>query len=80
MNNPYESPSANLNTTTRTTITDIDIPFGRLVAIMLKSMIAAIPAVLLLYLILGAIMLVLFLIFGGLGALSGGLNPEAIGN
>jgi hypothetical protein len=31
------------------TVTNIDIPFGRLVGIILKIMLAAIPAILLLY-------------------------------
>lgn len=48
----------------RTTITDIDIPFGRMVMIILKAMLAAIPAMLLFYLI----MIPIFLLFGlGLG-------------
>lgn len=48
----------------RTTVTDIDIPFGRMVMIILKTMLAAIPAVLLFYLI----MIPIFLLFGlGLG-------------
>lgn len=46
----------------RTTLTDIDIPFGRIVVIMLKFMLAAIPAALLFYLI----MIPVFLLFGGL--------------
>lgn len=48
----------------RTTVSDIDIPFGRMVMIMLKIMLAAIPAALLFYLI----MIPVFLLFGlGLG-------------
>ena len=57
-------------TTTTTIITDIDIPFGRLVGIMLKFMLASIPAVLTMYAIMGAIALVFVAIFGGIGALS----------
>lgn len=45
---------------TPTVITDIDIPFGRLVMILVKFALAAIPA----YLMLLAIFLVIFLIFG----------------
>lgn len=78
MNNPYESPSADVSTTTRTVITDIDIPFGRLIVIMLKTMLASIPAVIVMYAIMGAIFLVLMLLFGG-AALMSGLNPEALG-
>lgn len=48
-----------------TTITNIDIPFGRLVSIMFKLMLAAIPAILLLYAVFFAIMLIVMLIFGG---------------
>ncbi len=47
-----------------TTVTDIDIPVGRMVMIILKFMLASIPAVLLFYLI----MIPVFLLFGaGLG-------------
>jgi hypothetical protein len=46
------------------TLTDIRIPFGRMVAIILKWMLASIPAILLMYVILFGI----FLLFaGGLG-------------
>ncbi len=81
MSNPYQSPTTDVSTQTsgKVTITDIDIPFGRLIVIMLKSMLASIPAILVLYAILGAIVLVIALVFGGLGALMGGLNPEALG-
>ena len=48
----------------RTIITDVDIPFGRMVLIILKTMLAAIPAMLLFYLI----MIPIFLLFSvGLG-------------
>jgi len=49
-----------------TTITDIDISFGRMVAIILKWMLASIPAILLMYALLGGIALVFALLFGGL--------------
>lgn len=39
----------------QTTITDIDIPFGRLVVIILKFMLAAVPAIILFYAIGGLI-------------------------
>ncbi|MEX2577783.1 MAG: hypothetical protein WD342_01895 [Verrucomicrobiales bacterium] len=54
-----------------TTITNIDIPFGRLVAIILKVILASIPAVLLLYLILAVISFIVFAILGGVWGLSG---------
>lgn len=47
-----------------TTIRDIDIPFGRLVVIMLKIMFAAIPAVLLFYIICGIVFAIFAMIFG----------------
>lgn len=50
----------------RTTVTDIDVPFGRMVMIILKFMLASIPAVLLFY----VIMIPVVLLFSGL--LSGG--------
>ena len=53
----------------RTTVTDIDIPFGRMIIIILKLMLASIPAVLLLYAVIFGIMLVLGLGLGGCAAL-----------
>ena len=50
---------------TPTTIKDIDIPFGRLVAIMLKMMLASIPAILILYALMFAFALILMAVFGG---------------
>jgi hypothetical protein len=50
---------------TPTTITDIDIPFGRLVAVMLKVMLASIPAVIILYAIMFAFALILMGVLGG---------------
>ena len=52
-----------------TTITDIRIPFGRMVAIILKWMLASIPAVLLMYLVMFAVMLVCGIGLGGIAAL-----------
>jgi hypothetical protein len=51
----------------QTTITDIRIPFGRMVAIILKWMLASIPALLLMYLIMFGFML---LFAGGLGGMA----------
>ena len=51
-------------------ITDIDIPLGRLVVILLKLMLASIPAVLLFYIITFAVVLGVAAILGGLGALA----------
>jgi len=52
---------------------DIDIPFGRMVAILLKIMLAALPAIVLFYTIVFALALLFFVAFGGglaaLGAL-----------
>lgn len=54
-----------------TVITDIQIPFGRMVTIILKWMLASIPAIILMYLVMFAIMVVFALVFGvGLGGLA----------
>lgn len=50
-------------------ITDIQIPFGRMIAIILKWMLASIPAMLLMYLIMFGLMLVFGVGLGGLTAL-----------
>jgi hypothetical protein len=42
---------------TPVTVSNIDIPFGRLVLIMLKWMLAAIPALILFYIVIGALVL-----------------------
>ncbi len=54
---------------TPTTLTDIDIPFGRLVIIMLKFMLASIPALLCFYAIFAVVAFVVMLVFGGGAAL-----------
>jgi hypothetical protein len=59
-----EQPSS-----TSITVTNIDIPFGRLVGILLKVMLAAIPAVIVFYAIFFAIALVVMTVFGGGAAL-----------
>jgi hypothetical protein len=48
----------------RTVITDIRIPFGRLVAIMVKLVLASIPALIIVWLIVFAIGIALTGIFG----------------
>jgi hypothetical protein len=53
---------------TPVTVTNIDIPFGRLVTIMLKMMLASIPAILIMYAIMGAVALVFMALFGVGGA------------
>ncbi len=55
----------------QTTITDINIPFGRMVAIIFKAIIASIPAILFVYLVLGLISVALMALFGGLIAGTG---------
>ena len=52
-----------------TVITDIRIPFGRMVAIILKWMLASIPAMLLMYLVMLAVLLTLGIGLGGCAAL-----------
>tara|TARA_R110000850_G_scaffold9033_18_gene33362 strand:- start:848 stop:1063 length:216 start_codon:yes stop_codon:yes gene_type:complete len=64
-----------------TTITNIDIPFGRMVAIILKWMLASIPAMLLLYAVMAVISVGFMLVFGGLigfGSLLEGLEPPQL--
>jgi hypothetical protein len=53
----------------KVTLTDIDIPFGRMISIMLKLMLAAIPAILLLYAVIFGIALLFGLGLGGCAAL-----------
>lgn len=53
-------------------ITDIDIPFWRLVAIMIKFVLAAIPAYLVVAIIIGGIVLLVGGLFGGLGMMMQG--------
>jgi len=53
----------------RTTISDIDIPFGRMVMIILKVMLASIPAMLLFYLIMIPVFLLFSLGLSGCAAL-----------
>ena len=58
----------------QTTITDINIPFGRMVAIIFKFIIASIPAILFVYFILGLLSLALMGVFGGILAGSGAFD------
>ena len=53
----------------RITLTNIDIPFGRMIIIILKVMLASIPAMLLLYAVIFGIMLLFGLGLGGCAAL-----------
>ncbi|MCP8937011.1 hypothetical protein NK718_00640 [Alsobacter sp. SYSU M60028] len=46
------------------TIADIDIPFGRLVAFFVKAALAAVPATLILWVIMGFVAMVLGTLFG----------------
>jgi hypothetical protein len=48
----------------RIVIGDIDIPFGRLVAFFVKAALAAIPAAIIVWLIMAAMWFVLAMIFG----------------
>lgn len=58
----------------QTTITNIDIPFFRLVGIIFKFILASIPAMLFAYFIFAAISVVLFMVFGGVLIGSGALE------
>ena len=55
----------------RVVITDIDVPFGRLVVIFIKFVFAAIPAYIAVALIIGVIFAIFGGIFGGLGMMMG---------
>ncbi len=63
-----------METTPRTTITDIDIPFGRLVVIFIKWGLAAIPAAIIISLVMSALMFVFAGLFGGMGMMMGGVG------
>jgi hypothetical protein len=56
--------SAIPGSTDRLVMTDIDIPFGRLIFIMVKFVLAAIPALLIVWMIFFAIGIALTAIFG----------------
>jgi len=53
----------------QTTIKDVDIPFGRLVVIILKVMLASIPALIIFYAIIFGLILAFAMMFGGGAAL-----------
>ena len=55
----------NTNTDANITIRNIDIPFWRLVVILLKLMLASLPALLLFYLVLLVIVIGVMAVFGG---------------
>jgi hypothetical protein len=57
----------------RVTLVDINIPFGRMVAIIIKWTLAAIPAMILVSIIVSIIFALLTVIFGGLLAGAGSL-------
>ncbi len=54
------------------TITDFDIPFGRLVTIFIKVGLAAIPAAIVVSIIMAFVFAILGAIFGGFGMMRGG--------
>jgi uncharacterized membrane protein len=59
----------NTEPTDKIVIRDIDIPFGRLVLLLLKLMLASIPAIIVFYLLFAVLALVFLAIFGGGAAL-----------
>lgn len=67
MNTPHETPNG-------ITIRDIDIPISRMVVIILKLMIASIPALILFYILAFIVMIVFVAVFGGGAALLNGLG------
>lgn len=60
-----------METNSRVTLTDIDIPFGRLVVIFIKWGLAAIPAAIIISLIISLLMFVFAGLFGGVGMMFG---------
>lgn len=66
----------NQNQPTPTTLTDIDIPFGRLIVILLKVMLAAIPAIILFYAMVFILALVAMTVFGGGAAMLHGMMSQ----
>lgn len=65
-NNDYSGAGAHCN---RAILTDVRIPFGRMVLIILKWMLASIPAVLLMWLIIAGVTLLFGAGIGGCAAL-----------
>lgn len=59
---------------TRTVITDVDIPFGRLVGLILKVMLAAIPAYIILFIIMAIFGTMFSGVLLGLIGLGGGMR------
>lgn len=57
---------------TPVTVSDIDIPFGRLVVIFIKFGLAAIPAAIIVSLVVSLVMMALAGLFGGMGMMMGG--------
>ncbi|WP_181707352.1 hypothetical protein [Chthonobacter rhizosphaerae] len=53
-------------TPTRIVITDVDIPFGRLILILLKIALASIPAAIILAILVNVVVGLVFLLFGGM--------------
>ena len=58
---------------TKITVTDIDIPFSRLVVILLKLMLAAIPEMILFYMVFFVLALLFVGVFGGGAAILNGI-------
>ena len=61
------------------TVRDIDIPFGRLVMIFIKLVLAMIPALIVVYVLIGAVGIVLIMLFGGVGGLEQMLRGFGVG-
>ena len=65
MSNPYQAPESLAHSTSGTVITDVQIPFGRMVMIILKFVLASIPAMIIFYVIAALVMLLMAGLFGG---------------
>lgn len=66
--------------TSSTVLRDIDIPFFRLVAIILKFMFASIPALIIFYAILFGLVLAIAAVFGGAAGLLHQFNLPQLGS
>ncbi len=66
------SEAVAMSTNTPVTVTDVEIPFGRLVVIFIKWGLAAIPAAIIISIIISVVMMAMAGLFGGMGLMMGG--------
>ena len=60
----------------RVSVVDLDIPFWRMVALMVKSAFAAIPAIIIIWGVIFIIFMIVAVVFGGFAALLQSLQPH----